>query len=54
MEPRGVRDIANPAGDAIVLTAAGDEMVLMAAGDECRWAKPQSELQMATQQINRP
>ena len=54
MEPHGVRDIVNPAGDAIVLTAAGDEMVSMAAGDECRWANPKSEPQMATKQINRP
>ena len=53
MEPHGVRDIVNPAGDAIVLTAAGDEMVSM-AGDECRWANPQPELQMATKQINIP
>ena len=54
MEPHGVRDIVNPAGDAIASTAAGDEMVSMADGDENRWANSQSELQMATQQINRP
>ena len=48
MEPHGVRDTVNPAADAIVLTSAGDEMVSMAAGDACRWANPQSELQMAT------
>ena len=54
MEPHGVRDIVHPAGDAIGLTAAGDEVVSMAAGDACRWANPQTELQIATQRINRP
>ena len=44
----------NQVGDAIVLTVVGDERVSMDVGDECRWAKPQSELQIGTKQINRP
>ena len=38
----------NPVGDAIVLTVVGDAVLSMVVGDECRWASPQSELQIAT------